>query len=117
MNGKAFIRMMREDIETHKNKAVLSSVVDVMEYVINQHPDCEIDPHKNAEDCYTAIFEEVRVNTAQKEGTTYCCSTPSMSIEAVSKYLGLMKRTDKEQPKAVPTATAGGGEIALEDFL
>ena len=34
MNGKAFIRMMREDIETHKDKNVLSGVVDVMECLL-----------------------------------------------------------------------------------
>ncbi len=116
MNGKAFIRMMREDIETHKDKNVLSGVVDVMEYVVNMHPDCEIDASKNVEDCYKAIFEAAKKN-ASADGK-YCCSTPSMSIEAVGKYLGIKVTGDGETANAVvKSSPVGGGAIALEDFL
>ncbi len=117
MNGNAFIRMMREDIETHKNKKILSSVVDVMEYVVAQHPDCDIPSNKNAEDCYQAIFEGAKRNTGTTEGNTWCVSTPEQSILAVSEYLGLT--TGKAYvPQQQATAPAvGGGTISLEDFL
>ena len=116
MNGKAFIRMMREDIETHKDKNVLSGVVDVMEYVVNMNPDCEIDASKNAEDCYKAIFEAAKKN-ASADGE-YCCSTPSMSIEAVGEYLGIKVAEGGETASAaVKSSPVGGGAIALEDFL
>lgn len=116
MNGKAFIRMMREDIETHKDKNVLSGVVDVMEYVVNMHPDCEIDAGKNVEGCYKAIFEEAKKN-ASADGK-YCCSTPSMSIETVGKYLGIKVTGDGEKASvAVKSASVGGDTLLLEDFL
>lgn len=116
MNGKAFIRMMREDIETHKDKNVLSGVVDVMEYVVNMNPDCEIDASKNAEDCYKAIFEVAKKN-ASADGK-YCCSTHDMTIETVGKYLGIKVIGDGETAReAVKSSPVGGGAIALEDFL
>lgn len=112
MNGPAFIRMMREDIETHKDKTTLSAVVDVMEYVVGQNPDCDIEPSKNVEDCYKAIFEAAKKNASELAGQRGCCATPSMSISAVSAYLGV-----DANASAPIKATSGGGAIALEDFL
>ncbi len=112
MKGQAFISMMREDIQTHKDKTTLSAVVDVMEYVVAQNPDCEIEPNKNVEDCYKAIFEAAKKNECEMGGQRGCCTTPSMSISAVSAYLGV-----GASAVAPIKATAGGGTIDLEDFL
>lgn len=112
MNGPAFIRMMREDVETHKDKTTLSAVVDVMEYVVEQNPDCDIEPSKNVEDCYKAIFEEAKKNACEIGGQRGYCATPDMSIAAVSAYLGVGINVTPSIK-----AASGGGAIALEDFL
>ena len=117
MNGNAFIRMMYEDVETHPKKAVLKSVVGVMDYVVGLHPDCEIPSDKNAEDCYHAIFEAAKRNSVDGQGNTWCVSTPDLTIEAVSKYLGLSETNEQNQKLVNVSASAGGGTISLEDFL
>lgn len=118
MNGTAFIRMMREDIETHKDKTALSSVGDVMEYVVKQNQGCDIDPSKNVEDCYKAIFEAAKKNACELAGNRGCCSTPDMSIAAVSEYLGItIKEIISAPVSAVSSGGGTGGTIALEDFL
>lgn len=117
MNGNAFIRMMYEDVETHPKKAVLKSVVGVMDYVVGLHPDCEIPSDKNAEDCYRAIFEAAKRNSVDGQGNTWCVSTPDLTIETVSKYLGLSETSEKNQKPVNVSASTGGGTISLEDFL
>lgn len=117
MNGNAFIRMMYEDVETHPKKAVLKSVVGVMDYVVGLHPNCEIPSDKNAEDCYHAIFEAAKKNSVEGQGNTWCVSTPELTIETVSKYLGLAPTTEQIQKPINASIPTGGGTISLEDFL
>lgn len=107
MTGTAFIRMMREDIETHQNKAVLSNVVDVMSHVVDLHPGCEIDGQKNAEDCYKAIYEYATKHT--QDCGKCAVVTPDKSIEIVTEYLGLGTPSE--------SAPKTNGHISLTDFL
>lgn len=110
MNGRAFLQMMKEDLETSPEREKLMSVYAVMEHVISRRPDCEIDPSKNAEDCFQAIFEAAKKNESQdRKGSRYCFFGNDEAIAVVEKYLGL--------------AAAGGGErtapapVNLEDFF
>lgn len=114
MNGKAFIRMMREDIETHKNKAVLSSVVDAMEYVVNGNLDCEIDSSKNAEDCYKTLFEAAKKTTGQGSGNTWCCISGMDAFKVIKSYLGL---GDEPAEFSIVTEVSMNSTVNLEDFL
>ena len=106
MNGTAFIRMMRDDIETHKDKERLSQVVDLMEYVVSLHPNCEIAPNKSVEECYKKLFDYASRN---RNGENSVCLVPSKSIEIATEYLGLTSST----PAVVP----GTPHVVLEDFL
>ena len=104
MNGAAFIKMMREDVETHKDKNVLLSVVACMEQVVGLHPNCDIDSAKTADECYKKIYDY-----AQKHFNGSCAVvTPDKSIEIVTEYLGL---------KDAPAAPKGAARVKLEDFF
>lgn len=104
MTGQAFIRLMREDIETHKDKEVLKNVVDCMEHVAGLHPNCEIDSTKTADECYKKIYEYAK---GHKSGEC-AVVTPDKSIEIVTEYLGL---------KDAPAAPKVAARVALEDFF
>lgn len=104
MTGTAFIKMMREDVETHKDKGVLLSVVQCMEHVVNLHPGCNIDGQKTAEACYKKIYEYAKNH---KNGN-YAVVIPEKSMEIVAEYLGLPLIAE-------PTPTAG--LVSLDDFF
>ena len=106
MNGLAFIRMMRDDIETHKDKERLSQVVDLMEYVVSLHPNCEIAPNKSAEECYKKLFDYASQN---RGGENSVCLVPRKSIEIATEYLGLTVTTPATAVKAT--------HVSLEEFL
>ncbi len=118
MNGTAFIRMMREDLETDKNRKEHEPIVEVMEYVIGRHPGSEVDPSKNAEDCFKEIEKEAREIAEKKRKETAAAARPvsvvignDAAIAIVSKYLGITEEsgeTGRQTPK---------GTISLEDFL
>lgn len=113
MNGKAFIRMMREDLETSKDKVILSNVVDAMEYIVNENPHCEIDSHKNAEDCYKALFEKAKSSTGKSEGNTLCSIGGENAYNTIKEYLGLSGKTSS----VINVVGSSPDSINLEDFL
>ena len=123
MNGTAFIRMMREDLETDKNRKEHEPVVEVMEYVIGQHPGCEVDPSKNAEDCFKEIekaaqkiFEKKTKGISAERLMAKDAKPVSVlighdeAIAIVSEYLGI---TQGDGTGSAPLQ----GAISLEDFL
>lgn len=110
MNGNAFIRMMREDIETRKNKVVFEEVVSVMEYVVAQHPGCEIDHKKNVDDCFKNIEEAAR--KSEKDGIGVVGHSQAIAI--VSEYLGF---TDGAAGGEGIPAAKPASRVNLEDFF
>lgn len=108
MNGNAFLRMMREDLETEKNKVQYSEVLAVMEFVIEQNPDCEIDPGKTLDGCLSALIEAVKKNMIS--GKNVGMVGHEQSIAVVSEYLGLVSKGAGATPKTA-------GRINLEDFF
>ena len=46
MIGTEFVKMCREDIETHKDREVLTMLLQAVETLINENPGCEVDPNK-----------------------------------------------------------------------
>jgi hypothetical protein len=102
MVGTEFIKMMKQDIETHKDKAILSNVVDIMEEIVKQNPLVYINSDgKTPENCYMLMREHAKKNAVDNS----FCFTPKMSIEFIGNYLGL-------------TATVSSSEIkSLESFL
>lgn len=46
MIGTEFVKMCREDIETHKDREVLAMLLQAVETLINENPGCEVDPNK-----------------------------------------------------------------------
>lgn len=111
MEGKAFIKMMRQDIETHKQKEVLSTVVDAMEYIVNENPGCDIDSKKTAEECYQKLFDAARASTGEQNGSKWCCATPAIAYKAIRDYLGLSSSSP------VVSEVTTSDSINLEDFL
>jgi len=100
MKGSEFITMQLQDIETRKDKAVLSQVVEAMRALISPLDDV---PHdKTAEDCYNKMREHASEN---RNGSSYCFG-PDETKAFIAKYLGLK-----------PAADAKSGVVSLEDFL
>ncbi len=120
MNGGEFIKMMREDIETHSNKGLLSDVIDAMEEVIRSSGECEINAEKTAEGCYEALYAAAR-EIHKKNNSNYVCITHSMTLEVVAKYLELSSAAQSEvtcgSEPPVPSVEKKSDRIALEDFF
>jgi hypothetical protein len=106
MNGKDFIRMMRQDIDTDGDKERLAGVVAAMDAVIQMNPLAEIsDAGKTPQDCYKKMYEYA---LGHKSGN-YFCFAPEKAFEFISDYLGV-----KSKPQA---GAAPAGIVDLEDFL
>lgn len=107
MKQAEFIKMMYQDIETHKNKAQLSIIVQAMNAALDMHPSIDINPEgKTPENCYKKMYEYAKNNSHDK---VYCFN-PDKSLEFISKYLGV--GTVNLTAAAKPVA-----KINLEDFL
>lgn len=85
MKAFEFIEIQKQDIETHKDKPILSQVVAVMEEVLKSTPNAEIEHTKTAEDCYNQMYEFAKSN---KQNNVYVF-TPDGTIEFVREYLGV----------------------------
>ena len=103
MKAKEFIEMQKQDIETHKDKIILSEVIKVMEEVLKNNPDLDVDAKKTAEECYKQMYEHAKKN---QTNNAYVF-TPTGTIEFIRGYLGVTEPI--------------GGEVkkrrSLEDFF
>lgn len=89
MRANDFLEMQRQDIETHKDKVILSEVVAAMAEVLKYEPNVEIDHKKTAEECYKQMYEFARKNAT---ASAYVFTT-SGTFEFIRKYLGLPEQT------------------------
>ena len=85
MKAKDFIEMQRQDIETHKDKLILSEVVKAMEEVVKNNPDFDIDAKKTAEECYKQMYEFAKKN----QSNNAYVFTPSGTLDFIREYLGV----------------------------
>lgn len=111
MRADEFIEMQRQDIETHKNKAVLSEIVGAMTAALKDIPDAEIDHTKSAEECYAKMEEHAKKN--QKNGSYFFGMNETM--EFIRKYLGV-EGGEVKQPQA-PTPSKKRDKLKLEAFF
>jgi hypothetical protein len=108
MKGQEFIRMMRQDIETHEDKEMLSQVVDAMEAVVQSKPFAEYPATgKTAEDCFKKMEDNARKNQSNQK----YCFTPSATLDFIAKYLL------GETASVAAPAAGSGGIIDLDDLL
>ena len=110
MRAVEFIEMQRQDVETHKDKVILSEVVAAMAEVLKGTPNAEIDHTKTAEDCYNQMYEYAKKH---KNNNAYVF-TPSGTLLFIRKYLGV------DGSIATPVITPVRVEKArrsLEDFF
>ena len=94
MKAVDFIEMQKQDIETHKDKNILSEVVAAMAEVLKSTPDAEIDHAKTAEDCYKQMYEYAKKN---KSNNAYVF-TPTGTLQFIRKYLGLPETYEPQAP-------------------
>ena len=110
MKAVEFIKMQKQDIETHKDKIILSEVVAVMSEVLKSIPEAEIEEKKTAEDCYKQMYEYARKN---QSNNAYVFTHTGM-LQFISKYLGLPE-TYEQQERA--TVNIEKKRRSLEDFF
>jgi len=97
MRKNEFLQMMRQDLETHQNKELLSDVLEWVEFTLQFFPEStEIDSKKTVEAAYKAIESFARTNRKQ-------VITPKAATKIIIDYL------EVKQP-----ATR---QVNLEDFL
>lgn len=116
MKAVEFIEMQKQDIETHKDKVILSEVVAAMAEVLKNTPDAEIDHTKTAEDCYKQMYEHANKN---KKSNAYVF-TPTGTLEFIRKYLGLPKVQGPHGQTVVATSEPVRAEKkrrTLEEFF
>lgn len=109
MKASEFIEMQKQDLETHKDKPILSEVVAAMAEVLKSAPDAEIDHTKTAEDCYNQMYEFAKSN---RQNNVYVF-TPEGTFEFIKKYLGV---TEIDTPVVEPVK-APRTRRNLEDFF
>ncbi len=110
MKAVDFIEMQKQDIETHKDKVILSEVVAAMAEVLKSTPDAEIDHTKTAEDCYKQMYEHAKKN---KNNNAYVF-TPTGTLQFIRKYLGLPETSEPQASAPVKTEKK---RRSLEDFF
>ena len=110
MKAVDFIEMQKQDIETHKDKIILSEVVAAMAEVLKSTPDAEIDHTKTAEDCYKQMYEYAKKN---KSNNAYVF-TPAGTLQFIRKYLGL---PETYEPQASTPMKTEKKRRSLEDFF
>lgn len=99
MRAVDFIEMQKQDIETHKDKVILSEVVAAMAEVLKSTPNVEIDHTKTAEDCYKQMYEYAKKN---KSNNAYVF-TPTGTLLFIRKYLGLPETYETQTSATVKT--------------
>lgn len=110
MSGEEFIEMMRRDIETDPSKEDYVPVLEVMEYVVNGAPGCEIQPEKNVKDAFGLIKAAAMENKKKTKGMSYGFVGHSEAVKIISDYLGIQAGGGKAPAAAVRA-------VSLEDFL
>ena len=110
MKAVEFIEMQKQDIETHKDKVILSEVVAAIAEVLKSTPAAEIDHTKTAEDCYKQMYEYAKKN---KSDNAYVF-TPTGTLQFIRKYLGLPETYEPQASAAVKTEKK---RRSLEDFF
>lgn len=110
MKAVDFIEMQKQDIETHKDKVILSEVVAAMAEVLKSTPDAEIEQTKTAEDCYKQMYEYAKKN---KSNNAYVF-TPTGTLQFIRKYLGLPETYETQASTPVKTEKK---RRSLEDFF
>ncbi len=110
MNGKDFILMQKQDLETYtgKDKPALLDVVALMECIVNTVPGADIEHSKSAKECYKKMYDEAR----EKAFSGTYCYHPSESEKFVRDYLGL---SDDLSKLTVLQSTAK--KVNLSDFF
>ena len=110
MRAVDFIEMQKQDIETHKDKVILSEVVAAMAEVAKSAPNAEIDHTKTAEDCYKQMYEYAKKH---KSNNAYVF-TPTGTLQFIRKYLGL---PETSEPQASASVETENKRRRLEDFF
>lgn len=110
MKAVDFIEMQKQDIETHKDKAILSEVVAAMAEVLKSTPDAEIEHTKTAEDCYKQMYEYAKKNKSDNAHVF----TPTGTLQFIRKYLGLPETYEPQVSVHVQTEKK---RRSLEEFF
>lgn len=110
MKAVEFIEMQKQDIETHKDKVILSAVVAVMAEILKSIPDAEIEHAKTAEDCYKQMYEYAKKNN---RNNAYVF-TPTDAELFIRKYLGLPETSQSQVSAPVKTEKK---RRSLEEFF
>jgi hypothetical protein len=110
MKAVDFIEMQKQDIETHKDKVILSEMVAAMAEVLKSTPDVEIDHTKTAEECYKQMYEYAKKN---KSNNAYVF-TPTGTFQFIRTYLGLPETYEPQASEPVKTEKK---RRSLEDFF
>ena len=89
MNGREFIEMIEQDIQTHGDKAILQDIVLAMKMVVDEFPSTIQINHvgKTPEDCYKKMLAHATKN----QQTRNFVFSPSATKDFIIKYLGLDK--------------------------
>lgn len=97
MRGVDYIKMQREELQAEKEdkKAILSAIVEIMEYVLKAIPDFEVDQKKTAAECYDKMREKAR---KEQKGGSYCFA-PMSAIQFVREYLGASAIDNAVEPQ------------------
>lgn len=85
MIATEFLKMMREDNETHADADQMREVIEVMAAVLSPIPSAEIDGSKTAEACYSFMRDYAKKH---QKGSSYVMGTQN-AMEVVSEYLGV----------------------------
>ena len=112
MNGKDFIEMQKQDLETHKDKAMLLGVVTAMEEVLRGNENAEIDDKKTAEEC----FEKMREYARENASNGMYCFTQEAGEKFIAEYLGISVEKHSGQVTEEPKS-AERKRRSLEDFF
>ncbi|MFQ7036414.1 MAG: hypothetical protein ACLRTQ_12520 [Candidatus Borkfalkia sp.] len=88
MIGTEFVKMCREDIETHKDREVLAMLLQAVETLINENPGCEVDPNKTIDGLWKEMYEFAKQNT---HSNIYMFD-PENAKKFISEHLGMTER-------------------------
>ena len=93
MKAVEFIEMQKQDIETHKDKDILSEVVAAMEEVLKSTPNADIDSKKTAEECYKQMYEHAKKSQSENA----YIFTPKGTLDFIRNYLGVAEEESKKR--------------------
>ena len=88
MIGTEFVKMCREDIETHKDKEVLAMLLQAVETLINENPGCEVDSGKTIDGLWKEMYEFAKENA---HSNIYMFD-PEYAKKFISEHLGMTER-------------------------